>query len=108
MHEGAAARYIIAATDNDDDDENMNEHFDGCAGMNEVEWKKILGSSLEPSLFGICYQMEVRKDTDEKVMIGNSETAECHSLLLLFLQIPDDSASKSNKVSAQASSQLNE
>ena len=37
--------------------------------------------------------MEVRKDTDEKVMIGNSETAECHSLLLLFLQIPDDSAS---------------
>ena len=107
MHEGAAARYI-AATDNGDDDENMNEHFDGCAGMNEVEWKKILGSSLEPSLFGIS-MMEVRnKDTDEKVMIGNSETAECHSLLLLFLQIPDDSASKSNKVSAQASSQLNE
>ena len=32
----------------------MNEHFDGCAGMNELEWKKILGSSLEPSLFGIC------------------------------------------------------
>lgn len=48
----------------------MNEHFDGCAGMNEVEWKKILGSSLEPSLFGICNAMEVRKDTDEKVMIG--------------------------------------
>ena len=36
-----------------DDDKNMNEHFDGCA-ENDVEWKKIGSNEIGTIFVGNC------------------------------------------------------